>query len=217
MFIKIVFRYLAFAQVPLLLHAKEVYTIPLYLQFEDRFMKGVSCSTKIIHQQDTLSIYHVGRPHIDLIMHTVVFDNKENTVDCTCKSFTETGMLCAHSLRVYINHSVLKIPTKYIMKRWTKQAMNTDSVDYVEKVQDVIVPAAVWRMQNIRKFIGLIHTSQNNMEARKIVENSFTDLKGKLMVLLGNINEEFNAEGNIYSTLFYIMLFNLFIYIVNNY
>ncbi|XP_021714628.1 protein FAR1-RELATED SEQUENCE 5-like [Chenopodium quinoa] len=82
-------RHLVWADIGLLEHARKIYTILIYLHFEDNFVNGVPCTAKVIGFQPPLYEYHVGHPKKDLIMHTVAFDESTVTVDCTCKYFGE--------------------------------------------------------------------------------------------------------------------------------
>ncbi|XP_056697407.1 protein FAR1-RELATED SEQUENCE 5-like [Spinacia oleracea] len=76
------------------------------------------------YNSSTVSEYIIGHPTKYFIRHNVRFNELEMVVDCTCKSFGEIGILCSHILRVFIVHNVEKLPNRYIMKRWTKEAMN---------------------------------------------------------------------------------------------
>ena len=54
----------------------------------------------------------------------VIYMNHQGNVNvkCTCKSFEACGWLCCHCLRIFHNHSIDKIPEKYVLSRWTKGA-----------------------------------------------------------------------------------------------
>ncbi|XP_021770657.1 protein FAR1-RELATED SEQUENCE 5-like [Chenopodium quinoa] len=86
-------RHLVWADIGLLEHARNIYTIQVYILFEDNFVSGVPCTAKIIGIQHPLYEYHVGHTKRDLIMHTVSFDESLVSVDCACKYFSEVGLL----------------------------------------------------------------------------------------------------------------------------
>ncbi|XP_056685793.1 uncharacterized protein [Spinacia oleracea] len=101
-------------------------------------------------------------------------------VDCTCKSFGEIGILCSHILRVFIVHNVERIPNRYIMKRCTKQAMNTIVEEREDRDNEVSVfSASVWRMQTIRSCIKVINEAQHCPIARKIIDSGVLDMSTK--------------------------------------
>ncbi|XP_056695787.1 protein FAR1-RELATED SEQUENCE 5-like [Spinacia oleracea] len=140
-------KYYACSDNMLCLHARDVYTIAIYLIFEQRFIKGVSLRSERIRFEYPVSEYIVGHPTKDFIRHNVRFNELDMVVDCTCKSFGEIGILCSHILRVFIVHNVERIPNRYIMKRWTKQAMNTIVDEGEDRDNEVsVVSASVWRM-----------------------------------------------------------------------
>ncbi|KAK9668565.1 hypothetical protein RND81_13G068900 [Saponaria officinalis] len=56
-----------------------------------------------------------------------VFYNISTTAaTCTCKLFERKGLLCRHILWVYSGKGVRSIPKRYILSRWTKDALNSD-------------------------------------------------------------------------------------------
>ncbi|XP_062119244.1 protein FAR1-RELATED SEQUENCE 7-like [Humulus lupulus] len=49
-------------------------------------------------------------------------DSSNDTVTCSCKKFEFAGILCSHILKVFSSRNIGKIPSQYILKRWTKYA-----------------------------------------------------------------------------------------------
>ncbi|XP_048497538.2 uncharacterized protein LOC125496087 [Beta vulgaris subsp. vulgaris] len=126
-------------------------------------------------------------------MHLVRFDQENMTIDCTCKYFTEMGLLCSHSLRIFHIHNVENIPERYILGRWAKHAMCTRVDDDVGK--DVnIVQASVWRVQTTRDALAIINSTQHDIAARKVVENALSDLKSKVVLLIGKVDESITID-----------------------
>ncbi|XP_021729785.1 protein FAR1-RELATED SEQUENCE 5-like [Chenopodium quinoa] len=99
-------RYLVWADIGILEHARRIYTIKIYLHFEDNFVSSVPCTAKVIRMQPPLYEYHVGHPKKDLLMHTVAFDESTATVDCTCNYFGEgvipSSVWRLHFIRTFI-------------------------------------------------------------------------------------------------------------------
>ena len=44
------------------------------------------------------------------------------TVQCSCMKFSFLGILCSHALKVLDKKNVKRIPTHYVLKRWTQDA-----------------------------------------------------------------------------------------------
>ncbi|XP_056691800.1 protein FAR1-RELATED SEQUENCE 5-like [Spinacia oleracea] len=103
-------KYYACSDNMLCMHARDVYTIAIYLIFEQRFIKAVGLRSERIRFEYPVSEYIVGHPTKDFIRHNVRFNELEMVVGCTCKSFGEIGILCSHILRVFIVHNVERIP-----------------------------------------------------------------------------------------------------------
>ncbi|XP_021740854.1 protein FAR1-RELATED SEQUENCE 5-like [Chenopodium quinoa] len=177
-------RHLVWADIGLLEHARKIYTIQIYLHFEDNFVNGVPCTAKVIGFQPPLYEYHVGHPKKDLIMHTVAFDESTVTVDCTCKYFGEVGLLCKHSLRVLHLNNITYIPKRYICKRWTKAAMCT-RVDDNDVAEMGVTPCSVWRLYHIRTFITLVDRAQNDLSARAVIEEAIEECTARINLLMG--------------------------------
>ncbi|KAK9742212.1 hypothetical protein RND81_03G156200 [Saponaria officinalis] len=56
-----------------------------------------------------------------------IFYNISTTAaNCTCKLFERKGLLCRHILWVYSGKGVRSIPKRYILSRWTKNALISD-------------------------------------------------------------------------------------------
>ena len=89
-------------------------------------------------------------------------------------------LLCSHSIRIYNIHCVQKIPEQYIVKRWTKKAMCSQVVDEDSDKHVNVIPSAVWRAQMCRKFVQLVTSCQDYVEARGEVELYFDILREKV-------------------------------------
>ncbi|XP_056691713.1 protein FAR1-RELATED SEQUENCE 5-like [Spinacia oleracea] len=142
------------------------------------------------------SKYIVGHPTKDFIRHVVKFNEQEMVVDCTCKSYGEIGILCSHILRVFIVHNVEDIPKQYIMKRWTKEAMNTiveEGEDRDNKVS--VASASVWRMQSIRNCIKVINEAQHCPAARKLIDLGVLDMSCKVKEYIGGVEGDGNVSN----------------------
>ncbi|XP_021753449.1 protein FAR1-RELATED SEQUENCE 5-like isoform X2 [Chenopodium quinoa] len=180
-------RHLAFANIGILVHARSLYTIQAYVLFEEEFIRG----TAYDHVDNGLRFpeysYLLWRPGKDIIKHEVVFNKETHAICCTCMYFSETGLLCSHSLRVYHLHCVRNIPQEYIMKRWTKAAMCSHGIEE-PTLRTNVVATSVWRSQTIRKFVKLITSCQNSLNARAEVECYFNLLKEKVESVSGVID-----------------------------
>ncbi|XP_019189866.1 PREDICTED: protein FAR1-RELATED SEQUENCE 5-like [Ipomoea nil] len=162
--------------VKILLHAREIYTICLKKQF----LKGGSCYQECVMLEDGVYKYHVWRPDVDIIRHEVIFNSRKMDIGCSCKLFTELGILCCHCLRILNVHCVSEVPEKYILKRWTKKVVEVDNFDILSRVDSGNGASSVWLLEIFRKFQRLAVYSQENIEGRKICEEAIADAKRRL-------------------------------------
>ncbi|XP_019166607.1 PREDICTED: protein FAR1-RELATED SEQUENCE 5-like [Ipomoea nil] len=103
---------MAMNHVKLLSHARDIYTIEIYYLLEEQFVKGTSCHQESVGGSGNEIKYHVWRPDVDLIRHEVCFKVNDLDISCSCMLFSEMGILCSHSLRIFNVHCVAAIPDK---------------------------------------------------------------------------------------------------------
>ncbi|XP_031127637.1 protein FAR1-RELATED SEQUENCE 1-like [Ipomoea triloba] len=161
-------------------HARDIYTIEIYYLFEEQFLKGASCYQECALFEGGVYKYHAWRPEIDIIRHEVIFNVRELDIWCSCKLFTETGILCCHCVRILNVHCVSEVPNKYIMKRWTKKVLEDENAGIIPPSQCFNVPSSVWTLETTRKFQKLVVYCQENSETRKIFEQAVLDAKRKV-------------------------------------
>ena len=108
---------------------------------------------------------------------TVVYMNHQGNVNvkCTCKNFEECGWLCFHCLRILHNHSIEKIPEKYILHRWTNSAKknvwekmfnNQDPYGKDNDKQHRSL-ALLWMHNKGQKMYNLVLKAQHNNNAQR--------------------------------------------------
>ena len=66
-------RHLAFVNVSILEHGREVYTGQVYQIFEEQFVKGAACQHEIVRVDKSFHYYYVWRSDVDFIKHQVSF------------------------------------------------------------------------------------------------------------------------------------------------
>ncbi|XP_019192724.1 PREDICTED: protein FAR1-RELATED SEQUENCE 12-like [Ipomoea nil] len=171
---------MAMNYVKLLSHARDIYTIEIYYLFEEQFVKGTSCHQESVGGSGNEIKYHVWRPDVDLIRHKVCFKVNDLDISCSYKLFSEMGILCSHSLRIFNVHCVAAIPDKYIIKRWTKKVIEDRIISSDCSSNIFSIASYVWVIQMGRKFQQLVLSSQANCKTREVCENAFEDARRKV-------------------------------------
>ncbi|XP_019170574.1 PREDICTED: protein FAR1-RELATED SEQUENCE 5-like [Ipomoea nil] len=178
---------MALDHVKLLLHARNVYTIEAYYLFEQQFLKGAACHQESVASNVDELKYHIWRPDIDIIRHEVCFNIKDMNICCTCKFFSEMGILCSHCLRILNIHCVEKIPEKYICRRWTKKVVEHRIMDIASSSSILTVASPIWVIDMGRKWQRLVLSSQDNCKARQVCENLIEDGRRRIEGEVGPI------------------------------
>ncbi|XP_027124120.1 protein FAR1-RELATED SEQUENCE 5-like [Coffea arabica] len=107
--------------VDVLKQAASVYTPEVFKWFEIEWGKSYDCGIITYSEVGTVTEYKItpkGRKNY----HMVRFDSIGDQISCSCKKFEFSGILCSHSLKVLNIRNIMKIPSQYIIKRWTNKA-----------------------------------------------------------------------------------------------
>ncbi|XP_047333857.1 protein FAR-RED IMPAIRED RESPONSE 1 [Impatiens glandulifera] len=102
---------------------------------------------------------------------TVTWNEAKLEVSCSCLLFEYKGFLCRHAMIVLQLHGFSSIPSHYILKRWTKDAKNGQSIARVENGR-----TRVQRYNDLcRRAIELSEEGSLSEENYKIAFRTFVD------------------------------------------
>ncbi|XP_048133687.1 protein FAR1-RELATED SEQUENCE 5-like [Rhodamnia argentea] len=106
----------------ILTHAASAYTRTIFSKFYEEFLQSLSERVLSCSSDGGISEYTLVR-HGIRGQNVVRFDSVNFSISCGCKLFESNGWLCRHALYVLNgNIMVTKIPSAYVLKRWTKGA-----------------------------------------------------------------------------------------------
>lgn len=102
-------------------HARDPYTPEIFELFQKEYEACLNLVIKHCTENGSLynykvSIYEQAREY------AVTFDSSSETISCSCMKFEYVGILCCHALKVLDYSNIRIVPSKYILKRWTKDA-----------------------------------------------------------------------------------------------
>ncbi|XP_074318203.1 protein FAR-RED ELONGATED HYPOCOTYL 3-like [Silene latifolia] len=115
-----------FMSTPLALekHASEIYTPTIFGEFQKEVEASCySCGIGDKEKDKTYPILYTDI--IDQVRnktYKVGFKKNDVSVVCTCKKFERHGMLCRHALCVFKDRGIQKVPSDYLLSRWSKLA-----------------------------------------------------------------------------------------------
>lgn len=144
---------------PIEKQAAGIYSRAVFEQFQQEFMQSFGyyaeklteeCGTQFVRKYRLMHSYDESNEEI----HDVALSLSEGTeVFCTCRKFESCGIVCRHSLKVFVVEGIRNLPREYILKRWTKHAKSDFMLDasFVElKGQNCKYDLAVSRYNTLR-------------------------------------------------------------------
>ncbi|XP_060213351.1 protein FAR1-RELATED SEQUENCE 5-like [Lycium barbarum] len=115
-------------KLPLLIHARDVYTPTIFDMFQNEWERSLLVSVKDFHDEGDSCTYNVGT-YGSAKEHAITVKRSVTQVSCSCKMFEFVGILCRHALKILDLLNVKDmIPAHYILKRWTKDATNMHEI-----------------------------------------------------------------------------------------
>ncbi|KAL3750286.1 hypothetical protein ACJRO7_011305 [Eucalyptus globulus] len=108
--------------------AECLYTRPIFRMFQEEFINALSLAIDRSGGTTPLPEFKLTEEGSTKI-NTVKFDPSNSTLACSCGKFESVGILCFHVLKVLNFKNIFKIPSHYLLKRWTKSAKDSLPVD----------------------------------------------------------------------------------------
>lgn len=103
---------------PMLLQVSKLYTPIIFEAFQSEYERSIASRIEVLGNNEYLvAIASLDQELIFEDEHRVTGNPMEETVTCTCKQFNNSGILCAHALKVLDIMNVKLLPAHYILKR----------------------------------------------------------------------------------------------------
>ncbi|KAK4592468.1 hypothetical protein RGQ29_016852 [Quercus rubra] len=180
-------------------HAAQVYTCKIFNLFENQFLNSLAMVWDQVDCQDKIGVFEVKEENSERVC-IVRFDNFNSNISCSCKKFESLGILCCHALQVFSIKNLTRIPSQYILKRWTKEAkkgMMTYKQDNHSLSNDKEANI-VWRNSMMRIANIVISKSQGEDSLKRICQKLLLELDEKIERELSRIKVgvDANVEEN---------------------
>ncbi|KAH6831302.1 hypothetical protein C2S53_009497 [Perilla frutescens var. hirtella] len=100
---------------------REVYTPIIFKAFHQEYEH---CLNIVINQciDAVSSVEYKVSTYGEVRHHTVLYSIEDDLVACSCLKFEYVGILCSHALKVLDYRNIKIVPSRYILKRWTRDA-----------------------------------------------------------------------------------------------
>ncbi|GAB2279733.1 cyclin-dependent kinase inhibitor far1 [Dionaea muscipula] len=162
-----------------------VYTHAIFKKFQVEVLGVVGCHPKK-ESADGASVttYRVEDCEKDETFF-VAWNETKSEVDCLCRSFQYKGFLCRHAMIVLQICGISRIPSQYILTRWTKDAKSKQSM--VHETQ--LMQTRVQRYNDLcKKAIELSEEGSFSQESYNIAFRAMAEIL-KNCVNVNNSNE----------------------------
>lgn len=105
-------------------HASKIYTQAMFEQLGQSMYKGFAFRVEEVEKDKIYVARHTNarRQKWSKVEFVVRVIGEKEEFDCECGLFAHMGMLCGHALKVMDYVGVTQLPSKHILKRWTRDA-----------------------------------------------------------------------------------------------
>ncbi|KAE9611702.1 putative transcription factor FAR family [Lupinus albus] len=172
-----------------------VYTHAIFKKFQVEVLGVAGCQSRIQAGDGTIAKFIVQDYEKDEEF-LVTWSEMSSEVSCFCRMFEYKGFLCRHALSVLQRCGCSSVPSHYIMKRWTKDAKNSQSLaDRTCRIQ-----TRVQRYNDLcKQAIDLSEEGSLSEDSYNVVFRALVDAL-KNCVLVNNSNHNgAEASNNSYS------------------
>lgn len=107
-----------------------VYTDAIFKKFQVEVLGVVSCHLQKEREDKGTVIFRVD-DFEERKNFIVAWNEAELDICCLCRSFEYRGFLCRHAVLVLQISGVTNIPSRYILKRWTKDAKVRQTISQI--------------------------------------------------------------------------------------
>ncbi|XP_050229332.1 protein FAR1-RELATED SEQUENCE 7-like [Mercurialis annua] len=187
----------------ILKQASIVYTNKIYkLFFEKEYLKGTGATNyEETACEGNLYEYKMWTHGAKENMVSTIFFNLDTLeVNCSCKKFESMGILCSHALKAFVTKNITKIPEKYVIPRWTRNAKERKHLLEIEKsVHEISESEIIYSKRAMRSAYDLVSRSRENEKARAIIYQLFEEGHTRLDDYFKNENADiqFSCRKNL--------------------
>ncbi|XP_056695421.1 protein FAR1-RELATED SEQUENCE 9-like [Spinacia oleracea] len=119
-------------------HASLFYTHALFYEFQQEceaacFACGIESCNSCYGDGEEFSVVYDNERRKNYV---VIFDTSSNDSTCSCRKFESEGILCRHILFIMKGKFLCEIPSKYLLRRWSKDALKQPMSNFEEDTED---------------------------------------------------------------------------------
>ncbi|KAL9232338.1 hypothetical protein vseg_007462 [Gypsophila vaccaria] len=168
-----------------------MYTHAIFKKFQVEVLGVVGCHPKKELEDGNSTTYRVEDCEKNETF-LVAWDEGKSQVSCMCRSFDYKGFLCRHAMLVLQICGISSIPAQYILRRWTKDAKNSQLM--VEGTEQLRSRAQLYVTLS-RQAIELSEEGSLTQESHNIALRALVDAL-KSCISINDTNKSAIEAGN---------------------
>ncbi|XP_058079540.1 protein FAR1-RELATED SEQUENCE 5-like isoform X1 [Magnolia sinica] len=174
----------------------KIYTREVFYDFQVEVKESALLVNKLVVREGPLSKYNIFDYRRNDKMYTIIWNHDERVGSCTCQSFEFRGIVCRHLLVVFKEESIIKMPSHYILKRWTRNAKEKNKSDSTHLSSNIDESTILGRNKISRMMNYLINEGTRTPEIMEPVLSALEDLVANVRQKCG-IEEETSIVKNV--------------------
>ncbi|KAL5723738.1 hypothetical protein ACHQM5_007099 [Ranunculus cassubicifolius] len=178
---------------PMLKQAAEKYTRAVYDMFETEYKEHLMCKIEDCGVNGMICKFEITQE--GHAKGCVTIDPSSCQVVCSCKKFEFVGILCHHIIKVLYHKNIHDIPSRYILKRWTKDAKTEVAKEQDSDLVQAVGNAARMMRYNqlLRKAVSVATKGSMNenvhLVAKRILDNGLKEVEDAYVTCSHNAPE----------------------------
>ncbi|KAF7140638.1 hypothetical protein RHSIM_Rhsim06G0086700 [Rhododendron simsii] len=122
----------------------EIYTQSIFYMFQGEIFQINAYVITLRHEDEHRCLWDVRRLDMEgSRSREVSVEKSSSLVSCSCKMFDFDGIPCRHMLAYFSRMQMMELPTKYILRRWTKSAKTSRVMDDLGSVEKEICDRSI--------------------------------------------------------------------------
>ncbi|XP_059654883.1 protein FAR1-RELATED SEQUENCE 9-like [Cornus florida] len=170
-----------------LLHVVDIYTREMFYKFHDEILESLPYRFELLKKDEDHNIYKIQRKNVEHYpLREIHYDKVLDFASCTYKKFESSGIPCWHVLGyLHKKHDYEKLPSQYILSRWTKKAKLGTAVD--ESGIQIIDDRSYLLKRNelIQLALDVVDKALTSGEATKVYTDALGSARDKINQMVG--------------------------------
>ncbi|XP_024178790.1 protein FAR1-RELATED SEQUENCE 5-like [Rosa chinensis] len=173
-------------------HMAKIYARKIFYEVQEQLRESFKYKLELLRENVTHCVFKVMRKNLDTMKsRELTYEKDSDFASCSCRKFESEGLSCSHVFSYLIKiQDVDKLPTQYILKRWTKDARQSlvlDSDGMEIKDNKALLARRTKLLQHATNAIDKAMVSE---EASQLFMKSLDAFLENIKTLIGNESQQ---------------------------